>query len=605
MKGSHMRRNVNKDFSTHNVNHKNFIIMWHYLKGFAKEHGLKEEDVNIFEMLELPFPKTYKSALQYYTDQSQWSTHKIYVSLYLKIKEITGDPNTFRNGGRAAGKYRKLFTWQMITTALRGPAGAINQIPDIIPDWTDTTEFEIIRPAVYDPVKKIITATVKYVIRPHVKPCDDYSSDPHTLGLFEAIPANFPASFLKPWKFLPMGQARQFMNQYNPVTLYSGIFFKHLCLEPFYKDNKLYIKDPNSDSIAEIGKRVILVSQELNGKMMYLGKYKPLDDDAADGQSVGTLINKTISFRGEPICEAGVMMEGPYFLFNLFCQTPKSARRAWDFRYMFSSKRELMQELFQTNKKLKQEIDDKNKAYNELQYHYDHLETIVQDRTEMLTQTNQSLRRMDQVVMRVVSHGLGNWAAGAIAEVNMIGRSLSNTPTDNIGEHLRRLLSNCGIAALAAIGLNYYCKRDIIITINDIVNFLLRRSYFSNILTINYDTNIKDVSLNGGVYMILSEIFQNAIKELNRHGNEQKLHMGITYDRLSNNVTIILKNKGKLYGNIHILNSDRKEIPDKHQGGWICSKLTKDLGGDIIWAEENEFVAVTIILPAKEGIASA
>ena len=80
-----------------NVNHKNMIVMWNFLRGFAEREGLNEGDVNIFEMLSLPFPKKYSNALKYYTDPSQWSPLEVYVKCYLKTKEVTGDPNTFRN----------------------------------------------------------------------------------------------------------------------------------------------------------------------------------------------------------------------------------------------------------------------------------------------------------------------------------------------------------------------------------------------------------------------------------------------------------------------------------------------------------------------------
>jgi hypothetical protein len=93
-----------------NVNHKNMIVMWHFLKGYAQENGLKEDDVNIFGMLNLPFPEKYQNALRYYTDPTQWSPLEIYVQCYLKTKEVTGDPNVFRNCGRSSAKYNNVLT---------------------------------------------------------------------------------------------------------------------------------------------------------------------------------------------------------------------------------------------------------------------------------------------------------------------------------------------------------------------------------------------------------------------------------------------------------------------------------------------------------------
>ena len=83
------------------------------------------------------------------------------------------------------------------------------------------------------------------------------------------------------------------------------------------------------------------------------------------------------------------------------------------------------------------------------------------ERTEELRKTSEHLRRLDQVVMRVVSHGLGNWSANAIADAHLAIHSIKvDKITDKTHEYLSRLVSNCGVAALSAIGLNYYCKNN-------------------------------------------------------------------------------------------------------------------------------------------------
>ncbi|MDP2861870.1 MAG: hypothetical protein Q8N95_03665 [Desulfobacterales bacterium] len=131
-----------------NVNHKNMIVMWNFLKGYAEENGLKEEDINIFEMLKLPFPEKYQKALSYYTNSTQWSPLETYVQCYLKTKEVTRDPNTFRNCGRSAVKYKSIDNWRQIAHSFSGPMAAINFLPRVIPDWNDTKIFEIVSPPI-------------------------------------------------------------------------------------------------------------------------------------------------------------------------------------------------------------------------------------------------------------------------------------------------------------------------------------------------------------------------------------------------------------------------------------------------------------------------
>ena len=101
--------------------------------------------------------------------------------------------------------------------------------------------------------------------------------------------------------------------------------------------------------------------------------------------------------------------------------------------------------------------------------------------------------------------------------------------------------------------------------------------------------------------MILSEIFQNAIKATVNQGYVDRLIMHIGLDTTAGFVTFILINKGKMYGNIQILEAMGDGFPEKHQGGWICRHLATDLKGTITWAEENDSVKVTLKVPFYVG----
>ncbi len=584
-----------REYKTHNVNHKNMMVMWRYLKDFAKKRGLKEKDINIFEMLNLPFPQTHSSALQYYTDKNQWSTVDTYARCYLKVKEITGDPNIYRNCGWIAAKYRSLFTYQQIIRAIGGVEDALNYSPLSILEWQNTKTLEVIIPAKYDSAADKIKATFKYKYHPHIDSCDSYCSDYHLLGMLEALPANFPASYFKPWVFLPLGEARMIMVQHDPIKLYSGRFFEHLNLAPHYEGNKLYIRDPNINKIKNIGEKVILISSELDGKMVYLGKHEPSEGKPSDGKLLGTLITETISFKNELICEAGVIMAAPYFIFNYQCQAIKGAKNIGEsIRYFFSSKKTLWEEMSKINTNYQLEIEEKNKAYNDLKYYSDNLESIVQKRTEELRNKSEYIRQLDQIIMRVVSHGLGNWSANAIADANLVKKTIKDAKTN---EYLSRLITNCGIAALASIGLNYYCKNNIKITLNEIADFLNQRAHLSPILDFHMDEDVASILVDGRVYMILSEIFQNAIKAQINQGYADRLVMRIGLDTSARYVKVVLTNRGKLYGDISILKSDSDDYPNSHQGGWICRRLAKELGGKITWREEEDSVKVILELP--------
>lgn len=364
-----------------NVNHKNMIVMWHFLKGYAKENGLKEDNVNIFGMLNLPFPEKYRNALSYYTDPTQWSPLGIYVQCYLKTKEVTGDPNVFRHCGRSSVKYKSIANWRQVARSISGPMAAINFLPNVIPDWNDTKIFEIVEPPHFDIQSQQIKATIKYAFHSHIDPSDDYCSDPHILGLLEAIPTNYPRHIYKPWEMLPMGSINQPLVQYDPVKLFTGIFFKHLDLKPFFDGNRLYMTNPDTACVQQIGRKVVLVPSDLHGSQVHLGNYRDITGPAHDNEITGTLISEAITIGGEPVCEAGVIMEAPYFIINYSFEELAITRKLWNLRAMFMGRNELLQEYFKVNDNLRAEIEEKNKAYEKVKEYANNLEGLVEKRT--------------------------------------------------------------------------------------------------------------------------------------------------------------------------------------------------------------------------------
>jgi len=346
-----------------NVNHKNMIVMWKYLRGFARERGLSEADVDIFSLLRLPYPPKYASALEYYTDPKEWSPLDLYVDCYLKAKEITGDPDFFRNCGRSAAKYKSFENWHVIARTLSGPVAAVNYLPQVIPDWNDTKIFELVTPARFSMIDQKVRATIKYTFHPHIDPCDDYCSDPHILGLLEAIPQNWPRSLLQPWQPLPFAELEQPLVQYDPIKLFNGRFFKHLNLEPAFHDNRLYLRHPATGAMTEVGRKVVLVPEATDGNEVFLGDHRPLAQEPQPGDVVGVLIEKDLSYMGEPICQKGVIMQAPYFLIRYSCEENPLVRHLWNLRSLFMGNRQLMKELFAANDALRIQVDEgKQKA---------------------------------------------------------------------------------------------------------------------------------------------------------------------------------------------------------------------------------------------------
>jgi len=350
------------------------IVMWKYLRGYARERGLSDDDVDIFSMLRLPYPSGYGSALQYYTDPKQWSPLDLYVACYLKAKEITGDPNFFRNCGRSAAKYKSLENWHVIARTVSGPVAAINYLPEVIPDWNDTKIFELVKPARFSMIDQKVKATLKYTFHPEIDPCDDYCSDPHILGLLEAIPQNWPGSLLRPWQPLPFAELEQPLVQYDPIKLFSGRFFKHLNLDPVFQEDRLHLRDPATGQMTEVGSKVVLVSETMDEKEVFLGDYRPLTQESDPDDVIGVLIEKDLSYMGEPICQKGVIMQAPCFLIQYTCEENPLVRQIWNLRSLFLGNRQLMRELFAANEALRSQVDESKQKTARIEELYRNLE---------------------------------------------------------------------------------------------------------------------------------------------------------------------------------------------------------------------------------------
>jgi len=435
---------------SHNVNHKNMIVMWRFLKGFAQDHGLHDGDINIFENLGLPYPKDkYKSALDYYIDPKQWSPLETYVDCYLKVKEITGDPNTFRNCGRSAAKYRSFSNWLDIAKTFSGPAAALNYLPQAWTTWNDTKILEIVQAPRYNLSERKIKAIFKYTFHPHIDPCDDYCSDPHILGLLEAIPTNWPKSIFTPWKKLNFGNVKQRLAQYNPVKLFSGKFFKQFNLEPVFRGNRLLLKSPPSHEYIEIGKKVRLLPSTINDDEIFMGEYEHMGKKTKGNDIIGVVIQKNLEIGGERICEAGVIMGAPYFLIEYTCDDVPVMRKIYDIKGILGKKEILLKELSDANLALRQEIDEKNNAYNKLEQYSLHLEDMIEKRTLQLKESQNKLVETEKRVLehRITggfAHEMRNALAGAQLEFEaaLNYRKLGKSSTELIRDAAASLLKN-------------------------------------------------------------------------------------------------------------------------------------------------------------------
>ncbi|MDP2861869.1 MAG: adenylate/guanylate cyclase domain-containing protein [Desulfobacterales bacterium] len=140
-----------------------------------------------------------------------------------------------------------------------------------------------------------------------------------------------------------------------------------------------------------------MIPSELHGQKIYLGQYADITGPVDEGEIPGTLILKTINVRGEPVCEAGIIMGGPYFLIHYSCQELAVTRKLNGLKCLFFGRNKLLEEFFKVNDTLRIEIDEKNKACEKIKEYADHLEEMVQKRTVELSEAQVKLIEADKL----------------------------------------------------------------------------------------------------------------------------------------------------------------------------------------------------------------
>jgi signal transduction histidine kinase len=378
-----------------NVSSQNLIVIYKYLEKWAKDNKISKEDINIFDKIKLndeinvQIKKLGLTSLEYLTNPDVWVPLEVYIQSYLLGKKLTKDPDFFFNCGGSAAKYRTFGIWKTIAQATKGVINAYNSLPEVYPDWNRTKHLRLIKPLKYTGFRSM-EGILGYKFFPKIKPEDDYASDRHILGLHEVIPQNWPT--------MPRGDINQTVNQYNPVSLLNGRFFKHLNLNAKYSDDnrEIYVTLNNGKEI-KLFDLVYLNPENINGNMTYLGGNhteeigKNIDSDKVTGYKA----LETIIIGGEPVCVKDVIFGGPEFIQYVRAKEFVPLR-LWDFA-IESPLNKLRKTIGLDSKSDKDRIDWETRAklrdtIFDLEEHKYNLELIVNQRTSELKESNAQLK---------------------------------------------------------------------------------------------------------------------------------------------------------------------------------------------------------------------
>lgn len=465
-----------------NVNHKNMLIIWHYLKNFAFKKGLPEKDVNIFEQLSLSYPDEYNNALQYYTDHTQWSPHDIYVKCYLKAKEIVGESHFFRSCGRTVIKFNSVKSLKDIAMVFSGPGEAYKSFPTLLKNWNDTKEGEILLQSRSDKSTKKTRTVIKYEIHPHIPYENDYCSGYHIQGILESIPTIWPRRLWQPWNKLPMASVKQVMVQYDPVKLFNSIYFKAFNFKAAMDGEWLSINDPITKNRIDIGRRVFLVKSKINNTEEYIGEYSYLDADG-DGQT-GILITRTVEVGGEIACEKNAIFKAPCFIFEIQNEELPIVRRILSFRNRHKLNQFVLNEVSENIGSLRKEISKKEQANESLLFFKKQLEGTISEKKQELKATQQKIIEEEKALFEnQISGGFVHEVRNGLVGSQLAISSLADY--DGSGRNVKQVLDETLDRIVNAKGLSEKIKSD--------VRLLKKIILDANVVLLEIETAIESV----------------------------------------------------------------------------------------------------------------
>lgn len=347
-----------------NISHKYFSVIWYYLKAFAKNNGLSDKDINIFDQLALNYPANYKHPLAYFTDQSQKSAHDVFAKCLLKARDIARTPNFFRQCGHLAADIGRISPWSELASTYLGPGDAYENLNKILADWKNVGSVDVLSSKHDKKSASNVKTTMKYTVDSNIPLENMYGTGLFLTGLLESLPKQWARRFWKPWEKLPPADVKTVMVPYDPVRLFAGVFFKAFELYPSIDGTQLSIWHQDRKKRIVIGRRVYLVKTRIGSTKTFTGDYSRTDDDGTG--NTGFIITRNVEIDGEIICVKGTIFHGPHFIFEIENEETLTNRGDIGIRRHFKVNKVVLNEVLENTNVIREEIIKKERENKKL-----------------------------------------------------------------------------------------------------------------------------------------------------------------------------------------------------------------------------------------------
>lgn len=289
------------------VSNRNTIIIGNYVK--SKVGSL----AGIFDGL--PFPqeqndRRFCSPEEFYMWEYGWHHPSEYYTAYRRVRDLFG-PNAFFECGASIVKTHSWGLLQDTKYLYNGVLGALNKLQEVNQTFNDIKIWiPVIKPH-FDCRTGKISAVFIIKYSPTYEVNSDFISDAHIEGLLYSLPTVWgekPANvkyITRPFDIFKLSEIEP------EIT--------NLDLDPFEKDNKIYIRDPILKERRVLAKKIKLLSQNVEladsssiNNPIYLGDYEVLTEEMHVSDVYGYLVEEGLRTNEHVVFPSKTILGAPY-----------------------------------------------------------------------------------------------------------------------------------------------------------------------------------------------------------------------------------------------------------------------------------------------------
>jgi len=316
---------------------------------------------SLFEGLSYPRDE-YLSAQDFFLNEDEWTTYNNFERIFRRAKDLVGEPDFFLNCGASSARLRSWGRFHYFVRVFATPDDGYRRLPFFNKNFNDTKEIDVISPPAFDPDSKKVRTLLRIKFHADFDPHRDYIGDPYLRGIVSSIPTIWG---------LPPAVIRQPLLPYDPEILFNqDPEFVPYRLDVRIDAGVMTLKPSDKDGRLVVGRAVMLSTEVVNGKEVFLGKYAEIPPDTgavSDNQRKAILITETFRIGDRVIFTAGEIFMAPYFILDVSYDRLSIFRRLSQIFQLRNNHRDSGEELVETINQLRKSMASRNQAYAKLE----------------------------------------------------------------------------------------------------------------------------------------------------------------------------------------------------------------------------------------------